>query len=100
MAALPCFHCKKAVEIAIGTNRIGFRETCPHCHSDLHVCRNCSFYDEGAHHECRESSAEWVKEKERSNICEYFRPAVGQAHSGLDSKKQSLAALDELFKKK
>jgi hypothetical protein len=63
------------------------------------VCRNCSFYDEGAHHECRESSAEWVKDKERANICEYFRPAGDRAATMSDQKSKSLAALDDLFKK-
>jgi hypothetical protein len=101
MTALNCFHCKKAVEPSTSPSgvRVGFRDTCPACHSDLHVCRNCSFYDEGSYHECRESSAEWVKNKERANICEYFKPAGDRATAGGDQKAKSLAALDDLFKK-
>ena len=97
--SLECFHCKKAVEVPPpSVGRIGFRETCPHCHSDLHVCRNCDFYDEASHHECRETSADWVKKKETANICEYFRPrsAGGAQHDG---KQKALDALDALFKK-
>ncbi len=100
MSTLICFHCKKPVELpsSSGAVRIGFRDTCPSCHTDLHTCLNCSFYDEGSHHECRESSAEWIKDKERSNVCEYFRAAVGRA-AAADSKTGALAALDDLFKK-
>ncbi len=100
MGRLICFHCKKPVELSSssGLPRIGFRDTCPSCHADLHACLNCSLYDEGSHHECRESSAEWVKDKERSNVCEYFRAAFGRA-AAADSKTGTLAALDDLFKK-
>ena len=50
------------------------RAECPKCHEDAHACLNCRFYDPGAHHECREEQAEWVKEKDRSNFCSYFTP--------------------------
>ena len=96
---LECFHCRKPVEVpspAVGP--IGFRETCPHCHSDLHVCRNCEFFDEASHHECRETAAEWVKKKDTSNICDYFRPRMSAAGQR-DDKQKALDALDALFKK-
>lgn len=96
---LSCFHCKKTVELdSTQGARVGFRETCPHCSSDLHVCLNCEFHDEGAHHECRETSAEWVKRKDSSNVCEYFRPRPATIATGAE-KKSALSALDSLFKK-
>lgn len=96
---ISCFHCKNAIELDSTTGaRIGFRDSCPRCSSDLHVCLNCKFYDEAAHHECRETSAEWVKKKDSSNVCEYFRPRPASAASG-DDKKKTLSSLDDLFKK-
>ena len=54
--------------------------TCPSCGKDAHVCLNCRFYDKSAHMECRESIAEPVAQKDRSNFCEYFkvREATGR----------------------
>jgi hypothetical protein len=99
--SLTCFHCKKNVEIeaSSGVAKVGFRDTCTHCSTDLHVCRNCAFYDEGAYHECREPQAEWVKNKEKSNVCEYFKPAAKGGQGDVDAKAKQLAALDDLFKK-
>ncbi len=63
-----CFHCKKPVDIA----RPGRGDACPHCGSDLKVCRNCAFHDSDSYNECRETSAERVKDKEKANFCEFF----------------------------
>lgn len=96
-----CFHCKKTLRSNTDDPtpqiRIGFRDVCPHCHSDAHVCLNCAFYDEGSHHECRESSAEWVKNKDKANVCEYFRLATSSSSAA--QKVDALSALDALFKK-
>jgi len=99
--SLRCFHCKKEVEIPAlqGVARVGLRDTCPHCSTDLHVCLNCVFYDEGAHHECRETQAEWVAKKDRSNRCDYFRPASASGANQGPSKADQLSVLDALFKK-
>ena len=43
------------------------------CHADLHVCKTCEFYESGIHNDCRETSAEFVSDKERANFCDYFR---------------------------
>lgn len=64
-----CWKCKK--EISIEKPVRG--DECPLCHADLHVCKACDFYESGAHNDCRESSAEYVTDKERSNFCDYFR---------------------------
>ena len=79
--------------------RIGFRDSCHKCGSDLHACLNCQFYDNGAHHECRESSAEWVRDKERNNVCEYFRLKSGVGVGLGADKAKAMNALDDLFKK-
>ena len=72
------------------------RSECPKCRRDAKVCRNCQFYDPGAHHECRESSAEWVKEKEKGNFCGYFEPSQGQSSAGAEQNKAK-SQLDALF---
>jgi hypothetical protein len=99
--SITCFHCKSSVPIPISSGRavVAFRESCPKCGADLHVCLTCKFYDSGAHHECRESSAEWVKDKEKANKCEYFVPSDQGGTSGGDAKASALADLDALFKK-
>ncbi|HVN96043.1 MAG TPA: hypothetical protein VMT62_06410 [Syntrophorhabdaceae bacterium] len=64
-----CYKCKAEIE----SEKISFREECPVCGSDLHVCLNCSFYDTGKANSCREDQADYVKEKEKANYCDYFR---------------------------
>ena len=66
-----CWKCRK--EIAIEKPVRG--DECPLCHADLHVCKACDFYENGAHNDCRESSADMVTDKERANFCDYFRPS-------------------------
>ena len=53
-----CWKCRK--EISIEKPVRG--DECPLCHADLHVCRACEFYENGAHNNCRESSADMVNE--------------------------------------
>lgn len=61
---LKCFNCGKPVEYA---DRVGFRDECQACHADARVCKNCRFYDAKAYNECRETSADVVMVKDRSN---------------------------------
>ena len=66
-----CYACKKEVEIDI-IHKLSRFEECPHCKKDLHCCKMCTFYDPAAYNECRESMAQRVVEKEKSNFCDYF----------------------------
>ncbi len=36
------------------------------------MCRNCRFYEPGAHWDCRETISEPVREKDRANFCDFF----------------------------
>ncbi|MCB0422929.1 MAG: hypothetical protein KDD61_18150 [Bdellovibrionales bacterium] len=88
-----CFSC--SAEVAV-SDRVGRQETCL-CGADLHVCKNCRFYDLNSYNECRETSAEVVRDKESSNFCDYFEPGD---QKGQGSKKEDLlAAAEALFKK-
>lgn len=91
-----CFFCQKS---SLFSGSLSFRANCEHCGEDLHICKNCSFYDESAYNECKESSVEKVKEKERNNVCEYFRPLKETSPNSVSS-KDLLKQAEELFKKK
>ncbi len=64
-----CHVCKNEIII----EKISFRDECQKCGSDLHVCLNCLFYDTGKANSCREDSADYVRERDKANYCEYFR---------------------------
>jgi hypothetical protein len=38
------------------------------------VCKMCLYFDAHVPKACREDDAEDVKEKERANFCDYFKP--------------------------
>lgn len=92
-----CYVCHKDVEIV---ERVGRRDTCPHCDGDLHICRNCEFYDPEAYNECRETEAARVLDKESANFCDYFSPSSreGGDRPG-DPKADAKKKLEEMFKK-
>lgn len=64
-----CWKCGKNIEE--GT-QIFRNSEYPECKSDLHSCRNCKFYESGAHYDCKESVDFPVNDKERANFCDYF----------------------------
>ncbi|PYV18739.1 MAG: hypothetical protein DMG21_04045 [Acidobacteria bacterium] len=68
-----CWKCGKLIDLASG-GRVLARDTCPACHAVLHACRNCMHYDPAKHNQCAETRAEWVRDKEASNYCDYFSP--------------------------
>jgi hypothetical protein len=75
---------------------LGRRDECPKCHADAKVCLNCRFHDRGAHHECREEQAEWVKEKAEGNFCGFFEAKAEQGGVG-DAEAKARAKLAALF---
>ena len=77
----------------------GRQDTCRKCGLDTRVCKNCIHYDRAYNNDCRESQADRVVEKERSNFCDYFRPLTGGAGDGSASRDAMKAAADALFKK-
>lgn len=93
-----CFACGKPLE---DVEQPGRSEVCPHCRSDVHCCLNCFLYDEYAENRCRESSAEWVKDREKNNFCEYFsfRDSSGPGKTR-QAQQDARAKLEALFKKK
>lgn len=93
-----CYHCANEIVVEGTVSR---QQTCPRCHSYLHCCLNCEFYDARAFHQCRESEAEWVKEKESGNFCVHFTPRKpGGNGDRNDRGAEARRKLDELFGKK
>ena len=80
--------------------KIHFRDTCPRCGRDLHVCMNCEFYDRNASRECREPAIqETVGDKERANFCEYFRSSEDRSGgAALSAAEEARKKLEALFK--
>ena len=70
---------------------------CPACHAYLHVCRQCKFFDSRAPKQCHEPDAEEVKEKERPNFCDYFRPSPNAYRHGDPKLQAAKSKLDSLF---
>lgn len=96
MISVFCWDCGKKIEFS---DSVGFRAECDSCGADAHVCKNCDFYDPKVYNECRETSADVVREKERNNYCEYFQVRASEG-SGVDKKQDLLSAAEALFKKK
>jgi len=92
-----CFSCGAQFDSA---EKPGRADTCPVCDADVHCCRNCEFYDPGSYNECRETQAERVLEKDRSNFCDYF--AFKQGIRGIRASGSAAGLksnpLDDLFK--
>ena len=72
--SLQCFNCGTTIALE---GRIGRKDSCAKCDADLHSCLNCRLYNRSAHNECSEPQAEWVRDKDRANFCDYFRTARG-----------------------
>lgn len=98
MSSLNCFSCRKENTLVVGSV-IGRGDECSHCGADLHVCKNCEFYDPKSYNECRERSADVVREKDRSNFCDFFSPRKG-AFGAAAEKEKMMSAAEALFKKK
>ncbi len=77
----------------------GRGDRCAQCGRDTRVCKGCEFYEKGIHNDCREPQAERVVDKEKSNFCDYFKPARSTGN-GAPSRDALKAAAEALFKKK
>jgi len=90
-----CYACNKELDLN-NTQKISRSEECPYCYASLHCCKMCAFYDTTAYNECRETSANRIVEKEKSNFCDFF---VLKGGSGSGQNKDDLfSAANSLFK--
>jgi ribosomal protein L40E len=94
---LVCWKC--GASLAALTLPLRRLEQCPRCSAELHVCRMCLEYDTSRAQQCREPVAEEVREKDRANFCDFFKPRPG-AYQAPDTSAaaDSRAQLEQLFK--
>lgn len=94
-----CWKCGTEITDISGARKVLKTDSCPNCQFDLHACRNCRFYDLGAHNECQETQAEWVRDKEKANYCDYFEPKKTSSQAIPTSSTDNVkSALDKLFR--
>lgn len=94
---LNCFSCQTPMTFI---DQISRRDECPKCMADVYCCKNCEFYDPKVYNECRETSADPVREKDRSNFCGFFKPNSKSSGNALTKEQNLKAAAEALFKKK
>jgi len=90
-----CYFCGRKLDEKLEVFR---SSTCESCGKDLKICYNCRFYSKGAHMDCLESVAEPVRDKDRSNFCDYFRfkESTVESSSG-DRKERAKEGFQKLF---
>lgn len=93
---IACYRC--GASLAALSLPFSRRDACPACSADVHVCRQCVYFDAAVPRQCREDGAEEVREKDRANFCDWFRPDA----SAFDPARKADAdaarnALDSLF---
>ncbi len=65
-----CYNCGSELII---TGIIGRDAECPNCGASVRCCKNCQWYEPGAHYDCHETVDEPVQDKERPTFCDFFR---------------------------
>ena len=93
---LVCWKCGSSLaELSLPLRRL---DECKQCGAELHVCKLCEWYSIAVAKHCREPIAEEVKDKERANFCDYFKPKPGAySTAGTAEAAHSKSALDALF---
>ena len=97
--AIACWKCGASLaEFALPFGR---RECCRACGADLHVCKLCREYDPRVAHQCREPTAEEVRDKEHANFCDHYAPREGAYQTKeVSAAERARAELEQLFGKK
>jgi len=93
---LQCWRC--GASLASLRLPLGRSEECSACRSQLHVCRLCKSFDRARPKQCREEDAEEVRDKERANFCDWFKPRSGAFDAaGAAAESAAKSAIDALF---
>jgi hypothetical protein len=94
---LVCWKCGASLEaLSLPLQRL---DECKQCHAELHVCKLCEWYSTAVAKHCREPIAEEVKDKERANFCDYFKPRPDAYSSAPQSAaEKAKSELEALFR--
>lgn len=96
MSELVCWKC--GASLADYTLPLRRLEECRKCGAELHVCKLCEWYSTIVAKHCREPIAEEVKDKERANFCDYFKPRPDAwSEAPADAAVKAKSDLDALF---
>lgn len=96
MAELVCWKC--GASLADYTLPLRRLEECRKCGAELHVCKLCEWYSVVVAKHCREPIAEEVKDKERANFCDYFKPRPdAYSDAGVAAADKAKSELDAIF---
>lgn len=96
MSDLVCWKC--GTSLADYTLPLRRLEECRKCGAELHVCRLCEWYSTAVAKHCREPIAEEVKDKERANFCDYFKPRPDAwSDAPVSAAAKAKSELDALF---
>ena len=81
-------------------SNIGLTSSCPNCKADLHVCRQCTYFDPGARFQCRKPITARIVNKSANNNCELFAArTVVERETSSGAPTDARAAFAKLFKK-
>ncbi|HKO97375.1 MAG TPA: hypothetical protein VJU86_10305 [Pyrinomonadaceae bacterium] len=93
--AVKCAACGAKVPSAINLDT-----SCAKCRADLHICRQCTYFDPAARFECNKPITVRIVNKNARNLCELFTARVvveRETSSGPPSDARS--AFAKLFKR-
>ena len=108
VAATRCFNC--ATTLLTGAD---FPAECPKCHSALHCCKQCSYFEPSTRFQCTKPVPVRIAVKDQANECTLFKPRVTVARDSAApppvasaagppaprNADDARAAFDSLFKK-
>ena len=81
-------------------NSISLDSSCANCRAELHTCRQCTYFDPGAHFECSKTIPKRIVNKNGRNTCELFAPrTVVERETTSGAPKDARQAFAKLFKK-
>lgn len=79
---------------------VKFDSACANCNADLHSCRQCNYFDPGAHFECSKPVTARIVNKNVRNTCELFEPrTVVEKQTSSGAPTDARQAFANLFKK-
>lgn len=92
-----CYRC--GASLAALSLPLSRQDECPECQNYLHVCKMCIYFDANVPRQCREDGAEEVRDKDRLNFCDWFRPSDSAFdESRKNEEDDARAAAEDLFK--
>ncbi len=94
---IACYRC--GASLAALSLPLSRQDECPECRNYLHVCKMCCNFDPRVPRQCREDGAEEVREKDRLNFCDWFKPSESAFDEGRkNADDAAVRAAEDLFR--